>query len=83
MFQVSWMDKIVTQGGDKDLINMQTHPFAATVPDTVPQSTCSMHQVTKLAPDKMLGLLYLVFGSKRTHSNLGSWLYSECSERED
>jgi len=34
--QVSWMDKIASQGGAQDLINMQTHAFAATVPDTVP-----------------------------------------------
>jgi hypothetical protein len=57
--QVSWMDKIASQGGTQDLINMQTHVFAATVPDTVPPppppSSYIMNLVTKLAPDRMLG----------------------------
>jgi len=60
--QFDGLDRV--SGGVQDLINMQTHAFAATVPDAVPQRTCSMHQVTKLAPDRMLGLLHAVFGGK-------------------
>lgn len=54
-------------GDVQDLINMKTHAFVATILDTVPHSTCSMHQVTKLAPDR---LLHAIFGGKRTHSSL-------------
>ena len=42
--QLDGQDRI--SGGVQDLINTQTHPFAATVPDAVSHSTCSMHQVT-------------------------------------